>query len=402
MSYPAQSEKGRPVSLQRELSEKDLVELRSRYNIPTSVILRRPKATNRANAPPPGQRCIFVVALENGLRLHVQPYVGRGVPFGFTSHPKSKGVLPKTAKHKADAIAFSTYWGDRRPMPLHFYTDHRVLKAASLSPIAKADLGALDTLRVSYSMPDHAPLSPLAIPAAALNQLPLRPLLSPGEITAPGPRGITLEPSGMGVGTSQCSREHLSASIPPSLQGQGLSPPPTANQALGDAPMDTSGQHYTTIVLNPEDQGDVGLEEDGIRPFQSSTVAIPKEVRKDPPLPPSPASPNHAELISSFSALGDKEASGSSSWAGQLEGELKALKKKKAREEGVMQCRLKNLAREHTTLQERYAASVCRTEAVRAELEGMQAKRDYTLRRRRAFLLAGMKYYKPTIACWTS
>ncbi|GAA0157091.1 hypothetical protein LIER_14430 [Lithospermum erythrorhizon] len=183
-----------------KLSKKDLVELRSRYDIPPSVILRFPKDTDRANAPPPGMRTIFFVVMDNGMRLPVHPYLGevltmigicptqltlnmwifiigfysacllagvaptaefslttflqrtqkddflyftvrtemkglckaftskvepetwrpfffyasceglpQGVPFGFTSHPKSNEALPRIAKHKADANAFSTY-----------------------------------------------------------------------------------------------------------------------------------------------------------------------------------------------------------------------------------------------------------------------------------------------------
>ncbi|GAA0164724.1 hypothetical protein LIER_39846 [Lithospermum erythrorhizon] len=32
-----------------------------------------------------------------------------GIPSGFTSHPHSKGALPRSTKHKAYAISFSTY-----------------------------------------------------------------------------------------------------------------------------------------------------------------------------------------------------------------------------------------------------------------------------------------------------
>ncbi|GAA0157156.1 hypothetical protein LIER_14481 [Lithospermum erythrorhizon] len=81
----------------------------------------------------------------------------------------------------------------------------------------------------------------------------------------------------------------------------------------------------------------------------------------------SPANPTHEELISSFSALGDK-----------------ALKKEKAQEKGALQRPLRNLSGEHNTLQERYATSIRRTEAVKAELEGMHAKRDFALLERDA------------------
>ncbi|GAA0152445.1 hypothetical protein LIER_10926 [Lithospermum erythrorhizon] len=119
-----------------------------------------PKPTDRANAPPPGLKIIFVIALEIGVRVSVHPCVlasvtpiaeffltsfslrtqkddflyftvriemkgfyeafaskvepkiwrpfffytsseglPQGVPFEFTSHPKSNGALPRTAKH---------------------------------------------------------------------------------------------------------------------------------------------------------------------------------------------------------------------------------------------------------------------------------------------------------------
>ncbi|GAA0174938.1 hypothetical protein LIER_28216 [Lithospermum erythrorhizon] len=41
-----------------------------------AVIIRRPKATEQANAPPPGLRSIFFGALENGMRLPFYSYVG--------------------------------------------------------------------------------------------------------------------------------------------------------------------------------------------------------------------------------------------------------------------------------------------------------------------------------------
>ncbi|GAA0157155.1 hypothetical protein LIER_14480 [Lithospermum erythrorhizon] len=250
-----------------ELSEKDLVELRSRYGIPPSVIIRRPKATKRANALPPGLRTIFVVALENGLRLPVHSYLGDvlsmagiyaaqitpnmwiyiigfysacllagvtptveffltsfsqrtqkddflyfvvklemkgfreaflskvgletwrpyfffasgeglplGVPSGFTSHPNSKRALPRSTKHKADPIALSTYWANRRPMPLHFYSGHQVLTAVGLFPGSNVYLGTLKALRATYNVHDQVPAPPPSAPLDSSVQLPLRPI----------------------------------------------------------------------------------------------------------------------------------------------------------------------------------------------------------------------------------
>ncbi|GAA0166344.1 hypothetical protein LIER_21519 [Lithospermum erythrorhizon] len=90
--------------------------------------------------------------------------------------------------------------------------------------------------------------------------------------------------------------------------------------------------------------------------------------------PSSSAVSNNAELISSLSILGDK--------AGQLERELKALKQEKAREEGVLQRLLRNLTGEHTTLQEKNVAGSLHIVAMKAELEGMRAKRDFALKER--------------------
>ncbi|GAA0171091.1 hypothetical protein LIER_25206 [Lithospermum erythrorhizon] len=88
---------------------------------------------------------------------------------------------------------------------------------------------------------------------------------------------------------------------------------------------------------------------------------------------------DHRELISSLSTLGYKlfklngvalrsyrkllssyeEASGSSSRVPQLEQELKTLRKEKAREVGILQCRLKNLDEEHDTLKESWRETFC-------------------------------------------
>ncbi|GAA0156085.1 hypothetical protein LIER_13659 [Lithospermum erythrorhizon] len=57
-------------------SGRDLVDLRSRYDIPSLVILLHPRPTDYANVPPHGLRTFFVVTLTNGLRLLVHPFVG--------------------------------------------------------------------------------------------------------------------------------------------------------------------------------------------------------------------------------------------------------------------------------------------------------------------------------------
>ncbi|GAA0164078.1 hypothetical protein LIER_19797 [Lithospermum erythrorhizon] len=95
---------------------------------------------------------------------------------------------------------------------------------------------------------------------------------------------------------------------------------------------------------------------------------FPRRLKRVPPSSSSTA-PNHAELISSLSILGDK-------------GELKSLQDEKTREAKALYRRLKTLAGKHSILQERYGASVRRTEAVRASLEDVQAERDSAMKER--------------------
>ncbi|GAA0170275.1 hypothetical protein LIER_24574 [Lithospermum erythrorhizon] len=59
-----------------ERSEKDLVDIRSRYQIPPSVVLVRPKANERAHTPPSGLRTFFEVALTHDLCFPTHPYIG--------------------------------------------------------------------------------------------------------------------------------------------------------------------------------------------------------------------------------------------------------------------------------------------------------------------------------------
>ncbi|GAA0155865.1 hypothetical protein LIER_38169 [Lithospermum erythrorhizon] len=178
-----------------------------------------------------------------------------------------------------------------------------------------------------------------------------------------------------------------SLGFPHPRMSQDQSPLLPADHAPGPTPVGASG-HLATVVLDPEDHGEVG-----------SAIPQSSMASRRPP-----AGPNHEQLISSFSALGDKffslqgiqlqsykgllssyeEASESSSRAGQLENELMTLRKKKAQEEGTLQRRLRKLSGVHNTAQEKYAASFHRTEAVKAKLEGMQAKRDSALLERYA------------------
>ncbi|GAA0156086.1 hypothetical protein LIER_13660 [Lithospermum erythrorhizon] len=316
----------------------------------------------------------------------------QGAPFGFMAHPKSYSIFPCSAKHKVDAYAFSTFWEDKLPMPLYFYTDNRVLKAAGLFPIADADLRAL-SLNFSYnkSSEEDEAMSPL-----------LRRYLSLPGLTS------FLEP--------------LFASMLTWAARHRPRPPAEPESSATDhsGPWHLScGRLRSKLVHRYSGTG-------GSRWFCPRPSKLLKRSERTPPSS-SPAASNHAELVSSISTLGDKvhlfplpsfvflctpliplsflqffalhgvalqsykelmssyeAASGSSSQDGQLEGELKAFIKEKACKEGVLQCRLKKLASEHTTLQERYGASVRLTKAVRATLEGVQAEKDSTMRERDA------------------
>ncbi|GAA0164088.1 hypothetical protein LIER_19806 [Lithospermum erythrorhizon] len=97
--------------------------------------MRRPRATEWANAPPPGLRCIFRVALENGLRLPIHPFVG--------------GVL-------------------------------------------SLDLGDLEALRATYNIGDPIPNPPPAIPTISSNQCPLSPRTPAKGPSVPAPAIVPL------------------------------------------------------------------------------------------------------------------------------------------------------------------------------------------------------------------
>ncbi|GAA0168659.1 hypothetical protein LIER_23327 [Lithospermum erythrorhizon] len=152
-------------------------------------------------------------------------------------------------------------------MPLHFYTDLRVLRAVGLFPIVDANLRALEALRVSYIVPDHAPPSLPAAPVVATDQPSLRPstpatdpvmvgssseedeAMSPllrrprllvGEASVPNPQDVVLESQGRGTCAPPSPEGHLSSSSP--LLGQSHSPLPMATQVQGAALGDANGQ----------------------------------------------------------------------------------------------------------------------------------------------------------------
>ncbi|GAA0159453.1 hypothetical protein LIER_16223 [Lithospermum erythrorhizon] len=147
---------------------------------------------------------------------------------------------------------------------------------------------------------------------------------------------------------------------PPPPQGsRGNLSLPHSSQVTTTAPI-MAGELSASVVLEPEDHGDVDSSLPGSNPFLCPTLLL-QALRYDILLPfynllfPLLGVPRR--LMSSY-----EEANGSSSRVGQLQQEVKTLKKEKAWEEGVLQQRLKNLTMEHDTLHERYAASIRRTE----------------------------------------
>ncbi|GAA0152446.1 hypothetical protein LIER_10927 [Lithospermum erythrorhizon] len=121
-------------------------------------------------------------------------------------------------------------------MPLHFYTDRRVLKAAGLSPIADGDLGALEALRgpeFCYGRPPASAPEPVVVSSSSEEDEVVSTLLrrylpfpglssfvepfvasiltwaarhrlrpSPDETTMTGPRDTTPESQGVAASTS--------------------------------------------------------------------------------------------------------------------------------------------------------------------------------------------------------
>ncbi|GAA0165033.1 hypothetical protein LIER_20534 [Lithospermum erythrorhizon] len=375
----------------------------------SSVPLQATHLASRANTLPPGLRSIFVVALENGLRFLFTPCLLAGVTpmaeFFLTS------FLQRTQKD--DFIYFVVFL-----LGLHPTRSQKVLSTDPPStrrmtllfpPSRGTNVPRLrtSTLTAGFSKQRVFSLLLMLTPVSQtpFNQLPLRPpsqvvepvmvrsSLEEDEVASPLLRKYLPLPGLSSFFNPFSLTEDLSAlvDLPPG-RTQGPLPPavhvPTATRA-------GSSGHSATVVLEQEDHRE---EEDGVplvipRPSQSS-----RKLEKTP-LPQSPAFPNHEELISCFSALGNKffglqgvvlqsykgllssyeESSGSFSRVSQLENELKALRREKARKEGILQRCLRNLAGEHTTLQEKYATNIRCTEDVRSELEGVQDERDSAL-----------------------
>ncbi|GAA0151632.1 hypothetical protein LIER_37321 [Lithospermum erythrorhizon] len=230
---------------------------------------------------------------------------------------------------------------------------HRVV---GLIPIADADPGALEALRVSFCVPDHGSRTSGLILLRVLRDI-LHPRLLQGT-SAKTPIPLLTQPW----------------FLEPEYQGIGSTTPQTPSSVRLQL------QNFAPVVIHVSPwKFAPSSEKVGVFPGQFSTVAVPKEIGRG-----SSTSPNNAEMISSLSTLGDKgmelrsykdllssyeATSGSSSRADQLEGKLKALQDEKNQEAKALQCSLKTLASNHSILQEKYGASVLCTEAVRDFLE---------------------------------
>ncbi|GAA0170276.1 hypothetical protein LIER_24575 [Lithospermum erythrorhizon] len=195
-------------------------------------------------------------------------------------------------RHKADANAFFSYWEGKPPMPIYFYTDPRVLKAAGLFHVVDDDPGILEVLRVSFSVPDHVPPMSWFLPV----YLPLPGLISFVELLDASiltwaahhrPR-----PS-----TTVLAVQNIQDAAPPEAQGSGLSafprpevnfsptlpssqhrrPPSPANPVLIMAQGSVSKQHSTTVVLGLEAQG--GADSTTL---QTPSFAVPRDLESHP------------------------------------------------------------------------------------------------------------------------
>ncbi|GAA0151572.1 hypothetical protein LIER_10267 [Lithospermum erythrorhizon] len=342
-------------------------------------------------------------------------------------------LLPLPAKDKADAHAFSLCWEDHPSLPLYFFTDHHVLKAAGLFPIAEADLGVLEALRVSFSVPDqtiivccarpHAP-KPVEVRSSSKEGEALSPLLRRSLSLDSPPLLIRLlllfSPGLLVIGLTPLSRRHLCRILRkrlPSLGSWELIPlrvlwamPPFLHMAgpricllwlriclLQQIPrLLRPGRMLAGIILPPWSwvrKIKKRLGSPIANPWPAQLLRRLEEVP-----PPSSTTLNHDELISSLFELGSKffdlhgvalqsykallssfeVVSGTSSRVGQLEDELRVLREEKGREEGVLRHLLKVLSVGQTVLQGRCEAAARRVEVAKASLEGMEVERDAT------------------------
>ncbi|GAA0163022.1 hypothetical protein LIER_43625 [Lithospermum erythrorhizon] len=185
-----------------------------------------------------------------------------------------------------------------------------------------------------------------------------------------------LEPRGFKDGTSQGSRGYLSTS-PVLYSGQGKGSLPPTDLVPASTPF-LAGEHSATVVLEPEDHEEIGSATPQAVSLSPLLVLVLQAARLSPSLsegipssrnrvrsPPANPRPVHSQRRSDkvpflripWRRRGPEQREGPG-------GRGPAAPPQKS-----------GWGTQHPT-GERYAASVRRTEAVRAQLEGVQAERD--------------------------
>ncbi|GAA0145031.1 hypothetical protein LIER_05319 [Lithospermum erythrorhizon] len=241
----------------------------------------------------------------------------------FHPYRMSTRALVGSTKHKADSLTFAAYWANILPMPFHLYSDPMVLKATVLAPGSAANLRALKALRATYNVSDHFLPPHPAVPATSSDQQPLNGLRAPD---AAGPvvvssaseedevtgcllrRFLPLPGLSFFVDLFIASLLTWAARFRPRPPARGpsvttqmlllwdlkaitLSPlPALAAQVTGPSPLAPEGPSASRKRK--------GSPPSNPRPTQSQ--------RRSSVSRKSSADPNHEELISSLSTLGDK------------------------------------------------------------------------------------------------
>ncbi|GAA0169332.1 hypothetical protein LIER_23847 [Lithospermum erythrorhizon] len=383
-SSPSQDGERRPYRCGSTLSEKDVDDLRSRYDIPTSVLLQRPRPTDRVNTPPPGLKTFFVVALDNGVRLPVHSYIVEALsmagvaPFQLTQNMWiSRSWIPLFHREDRHEGYFA------KPLPP---------RDPGLFPPADANLGALKALRVSYSVPDHMPPLPPAVPVVASNQSPMRPpaptpvlvgssseeeeaptplLRRPcpptSETSMPNYQGAALESSGRGTSMPPSLEGHFSSS--PLLLGSGWfwfgsSPNSLFGPLLSFRVRAYEASYVSARGFSPPPPPRIP-KEDVVSSSKPSGLTVLRRLKRTTPSSSSVAR-NHAESIYSLSIHGDK-------FFGLHAVTFQSYKELISSYE---------VASGSSSRAEKYASGAPRIAAVRAELERMQAERDSALKER--------------------
>ncbi|GAA0141504.1 hypothetical protein LIER_35405 [Lithospermum erythrorhizon] len=124
-----------------KLSERDMAELRSRYDIPSSVVLRRPKATDRDNAPPSSLRYLPSQLTPN-MCISIIGFYSARLLAGVT--PTAEFFLTSFSHRtqKADFLYFTARTEMKHLLPLfsHGKTSTPCLQDAAPEPKARGSI----------------------------------------------------------------------------------------------------------------------------------------------------------------------------------------------------------------------------------------------------------------------